>query len=327
MGNEIIKIGILGCANIAKKSVIPAIKSLSDKFELLFIASLNPQKAKDFATEFNCQPMAGYDALIDSNKIDAVYIPLPTGLHKEWVNKAILSGKHVYAEKSLAYSYSDATEMVEHAKNNELALMEGFMFLYHSQHDIVFKLLREGKIGEIRHFSSSFGFPPLDPTNFRYSEKLGGGALLDAAGYTVRSARFILGDQFEIKGATLFVDSSKGTNVYGSAFMTNSNGTGASLAFGFDNFYQCRYEIWGQKGKIIAERAFTPPVEFSPRIIFETQTGIQVIKAEPDNHFVHAFEEFYHIIGNKITREKHYADILKQSHSLDLIRHYSNITL
>ena len=323
MNNNIIKIGILGCANIAKRSVIPAIKLLPDKFELLYVASRSPQKAKDFANEFNCQPIIGYNTLIDAKEIDALYIPLPTGLHKEWINRALHSGKHVYAEKSIAYSYTDALEMVENAKKYRLALMEGFMFLYHSQHEIIFNMLREDAIGEIRHFSSSFGFPPLDPMNFRYSEILGGGALLDAAGYTVRAAHFILGDEFEVKGATFYRDSTRSTNIYGSAFMTNSKGIGASLAFGFDNFYQCRYELWGEKGKIIADRAFTPPVEFRPRIMIESHNGIHVIQAESDNHFVHAFEEFYNIIENIILREKHYSDILRQSHSLDLIRHYS----
>jgi len=323
MSKKIIKIGILGCADIARKSVIPAIKTLRNKFELKYVASRSHEKAECFANEFNCLPVTGYDELINSAEVDALYIPLPTGLHKEWVNKALHAGKHVYAEKSMAYSYQEAQDMVKNARAFGLGLMEGYMFLYHSQHSIVFKLLKDGVIGTPLHFFSSFGFPPLQPDNFRYSETLGGGALLDAAGYTIRATHFIRGPEFEVKAATLFLDVERGTNIYGSAYLSNSKGIGASVAFGFDNFYQCCYEIWGEKGKISVKRAFTPTHDFSPKIIVEDASGVVTIQADPDNHFIHAFEEFYGLIENDELREKHYREILLQSRSLDLIRDHS----
>jgi NDP-hexose-3-ketoreductase len=165
-----IKIGVLGCANIAQRTVIPALKFLSGKFELIFVASRSIDKAEAFAREFNCKAIAGYDNIINSSKIDALYIPLPTGLHKEWVNKALLAGKHVYAEKSIASNLTDAKIMVDNAKQKNLALMEGYMFQYHSQHKVVLDLLKIGEIGGLRYFSSSFGFPPFPNNNFRYDE-------------------------------------------------------------------------------------------------------------------------------------------------------------
>ena len=108
-----IKIGVLGCASIAKRSVIPAIKNLSCKFELVAVASRSIDKAEVFASDFNCEAIEGYNNIINLNKIDALYIPLPTGLHKEWVNKALLAGKHVYTEKSIALNLADAEEMVD----------------------------------------------------------------------------------------------------------------------------------------------------------------------------------------------------------------------
>ncbi len=319
-----IRIGILGCANIARRFVIPAIKNLDSCFELVGVASRSADKAAEFAKEFNCNSYVGYDSLVSAENIDALYIPLPTGLHKEWINKALLSGKHVYAEKSISSCYSDAEKMVSNARDVGLALMEGFMFQYHSQHQQVFNLLKRGAIGEIRHFHSSFGFPPLPDDNFRYDQNLGGGVLLDAAGYPLRAAHFILGDSLKVDGATLFNDPKKGSATYGSAFLSNSNGLGASLAFGFDNFYQCSYEIWGAKGKITADRAFTPRPDFSPKIILETNNGTEIIQAQRDNHFERAFEIFYLIIDKQEKREKHYSDILLQSHSLDLIKNHQH---
>jgi NDP-hexose-3-ketoreductase len=323
VSDRIIRIGVLGCANIAWKSVIPAIKSLDTRFELKYIASRSHEKAEKFSKEFHCLPILGYDSMIEATDLDALYIPLPTGLHKEWINKALRSGKHVYAEKSIAQSFQDAREFVNNARTRELGLMEGFMFLYHTQHKKVFSLLNDGVIGEPRHFFSSFGFPPLPQNNFRYSEALGGGAILDAAAYTIRAAHFIMGPDLEVKAATMFDDIAKGTNIYGSAFLSDSHGLGASVAFGFDNFYQCCYKIWGAKGKIIAKRAFTPPDNLSPAIIVENSSGIITVLSEPDNHFVHAFEEFHRVIENSQLREKHYEDILLQSRSLDLVRIHS----
>ena len=316
---EKINIGVVGCANIAQRSVIPAILSLSEKFNLVAIASRTFDKAAALAARFNCEAIEGYENIIHADRIDALYIPLPTGLHKEWINKALSAGKHVYAEKAIARNLDDAKEMVEKARQKDLALMEGYMFQYHSQHKIVQDLIRDGEIGGLRYFSSSFGFPPLDQDNFRYDKVLGGGALMDAAGYPVRATHFLLGNDFEVRGSSVYYDPNLGSSIYGSAYLSNSKGMGASVSFGFDNFYQCRYEIWGEKGKIIAEKAFTPRSDERPVIILEKPEGTKRIQAEQDNHFIKAFEEFHNAIFDSGTREKHYNDILLQSKTLEKI--------
>lgn len=315
-------IGVMGCANIATRSVIPAIKQLSGQFEVAAIASRDRSKAEPWAKEFGCDAVEGYDALLNDDSIDAIYMPLPTGLHYEWIIKALKAGKHVYGEKSLAMSYEDSLEMIDIARENNLALMEGFMFQYHSQHSIVFDLLNKGEIGGIRNFRSSFGFPPLPKDNFRYDEAVGGGVLYDAAGYPVRAAYFILGDEFKVTSGNLYFDEEAGTYMYGSAQLDGANGVSAQLSFGFDNYYQCNYEIWGSKGRIRAERAFTPRPDFQPTITLETAEGTKSISADCDNHFVNAFAEFHSLIdgGNK---ERHYKDILLQSKALSDIKQFA----
>jgi NDP-hexose-3-ketoreductase len=315
-----IRIGVLGCASIARRSMIPAILELVGHFELAGIASRDAAKAAGWATEFGCAAYDGYAQLVEDPDVDALYIPLPSGLHKEWINQALLAGKHVYAEKSIASCYADAAAMVANAGTHGLALMEGFMFQYHSQHQQVKQLLASGAIGELRHFHSSFGFPPLPDGDFRYDNELGGGVLLDAAGYPLRAAHFLLGEQFEVRAAALHHDAAKGTQTYGSAFLANQHGVGASLAFSFDNFYQCRYELVGQSGKITAERAFTPRPDFSPNILVETSSGVHVITAEPDNHFVKALLTFHTAIDSGETRAALYGEILLQSKSLAKIK-------
>lgn len=318
-----IRVGVLGCASIAQRSVIPAIIYNQDLFELVAVSSRSKDKADAFSKMFSCDSVHGYDAMLARDDIDAVYIPLPTGLHKEWISKALIAGKHVYAEKSIAICYEDAREIIRLAKKHNLAIMEGYMFQYHSQHKIVFDLIRSGEIGEIRHFSSRFGFPPLEKNNFRYDEVLGGGVLMDAAGYPLRATHFILGAQLKVRSATVHYDPITSTSMWGSAFLSDSNGLGASISFGFDNYYQCSYEIWGSQGRLCAERAFTPKPDYRPIIQLEKNGQITRIEADPDNHFVKSLQEFALIIHNPERRVNHYEDIHLQSASLQNIRDLS----
>ncbi len=311
-----IKIGILGCANIAKNQFIPALLELKNLFEIVGIASRTEEKAKEFASTFNIKAYIGYENLLNEN-IDAIYIPLPTGLHEKWVNEALMKGIHVYAEKSLSFSIVETEEMIKNAKTYNVALMEGYTFLFHPQHKIVQDLLLENEIGEIRSFSSKFGFPPLPSNNFRYNKNIGGGVLFDAAGYTVKASKLILGNNLTIKSATM--DFSK---QFGSVFLTN-NGIGVSLSFGFDNYYQCNYQIWGSKGKITVLKAFTPRANDEPCILLEQNNKIKEIKAPKCNQFIEAIKKFHELIINPSTRGEEFNNILTQSETLDNIQFLS----
>ncbi len=174
-----LKIGIIGCANIAQKHMIPAI-NIMDEFELIAVSSRSKDKADQFAKRFSCEGIDGYEKLFRRNDIDAVYIPLPTGLHEEWVIKALQSGKHVLSEKSLSVSFSSTRKIVTVAKLCKRFVMENLMFQYHSQHTFVRNMIKENQIGKIRFFTGSFGFPPVNNNSFRYNRYLGGGSLLDA---------------------------------------------------------------------------------------------------------------------------------------------------
>lgn len=313
-----IKIAVMGCAAVAWNSMLPAIRTVPE-WDLVAVASRTGQKAQQFAWQFDCEAVTGYEYLLNRQDIDAIYMPLPTGLHHEWIIKCLDAGKHVLAEKSIACDYASAEKMVGLARLKNLVLMEDFMFQYHSQHQFVLEMLRNKEIGDIRVFSSSFGFPPLPKDNFRYDDKIGGGALLDTAGYTVRAVHFILGDEFVVKAADLFYDRECGTNIFGGAYLVNENGASAQLAFGFDHFYQCNYVIWGSKGKITVDRAFTPKPDYSPLIIVEKQGERQEYKMDCDNHFVGALREFHRAITEG-DGEKHYCQVLLQSKTLEDIR-------
>ena len=317
---NVLKIGVLGCAQIAMRSVIPAINKI-EGLQLIGVASRTADKAKMFAERFGCEGFVGYQTIIDREDIDVLYIPLPTGLHEEWIGKALSAGKHLLVEKSLAIDYSSAIRMVNRAREQGLLLMENFMFLYHGQHRYVQSLINRGEIGELRCFRSSFGFPPLASDNFRYNKQLGGGALLDAAAYTVRASQFFLGSSLMAKAATLHYVND-GVDIYGGAYLENEVGQFAEVAFGFDNFYQCQYELWGSLGKITAQRAFTPGPEFKPKVVLEKQGKIDTIELPAEDHFVGLLNVFVRCVRRKDMEDK-YNEVLMQSRLLHEIRELS----
>lgn len=280
-----LRIGILGCANIAVRSLIPEIFR-HPGFELVAVASRTPEKADPLARQYGCKAL-NYIEMVEHPGIDAIYIPLPTGLHAEWVSQCLAAGKHVLCEKSLGCTLNEVQDMITLARAKRLLVMENFQFRFHSQHSAVKEILCSGKLGDIRCFRSSFGFPPFadGSANIRYQKDLGGGALLDAGAYTIKATTFMMGKTFQVKAATLRLSPEYGVDLGGSIYLEDCEGLVSETAFGFDNFYQCNYEVWGSKGKLTAKRAFTAPPGLAPEIVVETAAGVEVKTLPADNHF------------------------------------------
>jgi dTDP-3,4-didehydro-2,6-dideoxy-alpha-D-glucose 3-reductase len=291
--------GVIGCASIAQRFVIPAIIESGNK--LIAVASRKMDTAKELAEKFGCEAVEGYQNLLDRKDIDAVYIPLPTSMHFEWVMRSLEAGKHVLVEKAASVDPKEMKQMIGKAREKNLALVENFQFQHHAQNIYVKELLNKNEIGEIRCFRSSFGFPPFSPeTNIRYKKELGGGSLLDSGAYVLKVTSYFFGKGFEVKAAHLGFHKEYGVDWFGGAFLQNkASGIFSEVAFGFDNYYQCNYEIWGSKGKITATRAFTAPPGFSPVILLEKDGKTEEIKIEPDNHFLNMINHFTSMVDQE----------------------------
>lgn len=314
-----IRLGVLGCADIANRLVIPNFIQ-TGLFELVALASRTADKAELFAKKFSCEPVTGYDNLLLRNDIEAVYIPLPTNLHFDYIIKALQSEKHVFAEKSLAFDFAQTSAIITLAREKKLCVFENFMFIFHSQFDFVKQHINNGSIGDIRLLRSSFGFPPFNAeTNIRYKKQLAGGALLDAGAYTIMAAHFLLGQNQQVLGASLEQHTIWDVDFQGSALLKNEKGIISQLAFGFDNFYQNNIELWGSKGKIIIERAFTAGPGFIPKVIVEIHNKRTEYTLEADNHFQKIQQRFAEcILGGQY--DFLFDQILCQSNLLSQIR-------
>ncbi|MDO9477691.1 MAG: Gfo/Idh/MocA family oxidoreductase [Pseudohongiella sp.] len=311
-----IRIGVLGVASIAKRSVIPAIKALPELFVLTAVASRTLEKAIECAAQFQTKAFGSYEALINSGDIDAIYIPLPNSMHYEWVKKSLEKNIHVLVEKSLACTASEVEELVLLAQERNLVLLENFQFRFHRQLDALLELVNSKAIGDLRVMRASFGFPPFpDEGNIRYSNDLGGGALLDAAAYMMKISSLVLGTDIEVSSASLNFDLEKNLDTWGSGSIKHlSTPVTAQVAFGFDNFYQCGVELWGSKGRLTTNRLFTARPDYVPEIILETQAGTELIKIEVDDHFKNVLKYFAELIANPTDeriRSEYRANILQ----------------
>jgi len=315
-----IKIGILGTAAIAERSVAPSILSLPNEFYLVGVGSRNIDSARVFANRFNIKAFGSYEEIVSKKIVDALYIPLPNSLHFEWVKRALENGLHVLVEKSLACNFSEAETLVNLARMKNLALVENFQFRFHTQLKFIKNQLLLGKIGELRCVRSSFGFPPFpDANNIRYQKDLGGGALLDAGAYPTKITQLFLGNDIEVRAATLQLDNKFGVDVWGGAFLCQKNGSLFSeIAFGFDNFYQCNLELWGSKGRIYTNRIFTSPSNHAPVVEMEfSGAEKQTVTLEKDNHFINMLNYFHRAIHNDKIKEIENTDNLIQAKLLN----------
>jgi NDP-hexose-3-ketoreductase len=286
-----VRVGVLGCASIAWRRTLPAIAEAAG-IAVTAVASRDPARARAFAERFGCVPVDGYQALLERPDIDAVYIPLPTGLHADWVRQSLAAGKHVLVEKPLTASYQEAEALVGQASSAGLWLMENFTFLHHAQHLAVQKIITDGRIGEPRVLTASFGFPPLPPDDVRYRPELGGGALLDVGVYPIRAAQLLLGADIEVVGAVRHEDPSTGVDIAGTALLSAGPGAAAQLSFGFTHSYRCRYELWGSRGHLCLDRAFTPGPDWRPVIRIESQDHAEELTLPADYQFRNTAESF-----------------------------------
>ena len=327
-----LKFGIIGCSRIARKSVIPAILQ-SEFTELEIIGSRTIEKSKEFSTEFNCKKNGTYDDVISDDSINAVYISTPIGTHAELAMKAASAGKHVYCEKSATDSFTSAKEMVECSKNNNVRIMEGFMFRFHPQHQKVQELINNNKIGDLDSFYGSFGFPSFPEGDIRYNKELGGGFLNDSGCYPICASRMI----FDQEPLSVFyhnsIDSKTGVDVKGTSILTYKNNKTANITYANGNYYQAKYEVWGSEGVISLDRAYSVPSDFITKInlqynIKNTWEGRknEIIKVEPTDHFLKMIDMFcMEINGNGKLSLNFEKELLNQAKVMEAHR-LSNIS-
>jgi predicted dehydrogenase len=291
MNGKKLRFGILSTANIARKALIPAIRTASNA-ELIAISSRSQDKANTAAAEFKIPRAYGsYVQLLNDPDIDAVYIPLPNSMHCEWTIKAAEAGKHILCDKPLALNAAECDDMVAAAAANNVRFMEGFMYRFHPQSQRMKALIDEGAIGEVRVIHAGFTFPLTNPENIRLIKELGGGSLMDVGCYCVNVARFITEEEpAEVFATARFRED--GLDVSMAGHLRFPSGVTAVFDSGFDVTRRQFYQVAGSEGCIDVSLAFVPADSDTTLVVHRSTSNAEVITIPADDQYRLMVEHF-----------------------------------
>ncbi|KAA0965595.1 Gfo/Idh/MocA family oxidoreductase [Sporosarcina sp. ANT_H38] len=256
-GNKV-RWGIISTASIGKRSVIPGIQE-SKRNVVVAVASRSLENAQAFADELGIQKAYGsYEELLNDPSIDAVYIPLPNHLHKEWTLKAAKAGKHILCEKPIALDETEAKEMVDACTKAGVILAEAFMYRHQKRYEDIRIRIDNGEIGDVRSIHGVFTFNGAgDAGNIRFRKEWGGGSIYDVGCYPISAARLLLDEEPSAVTTHAFFSSDHGNvDMMASGMMEFSNGVALTFDCGMWAEFRNELEILGSKGRIVMKTAF-----------------------------------------------------------------------
>lgn len=333
------RIGIICPSEIAFRRFLPALKE-AGCFEYAGVAIASKDefvgatdeilvkeraKAQTFVDNYGGKIYEGYKTLIHSDEVDAIYLPLPPGLHYKWAKEALSAGKHILCEKPCTTALATTEDLMNDAEANGLAAHENYMFAFHEQLKAVDDIVKSGEIGDVRLYRISFGFPMRAQNDFRYNKDLGGGALLDCGGYTFKYASILLGPTAKMKYAQSNNIDGFNVDMYGSAALVNDEGVTAQVAFGMDHNYKCELEVWGSKGTIYTNRILTAPAGFVPEVIIRKGNEEEKRNLPADDAFKKSILHFCKCIEEEEVRKANYETLLRQARLVEQFKQLANI--
>ncbi len=276
--------GILGTADIARGQTIPGIQQ-AEHCALYAVAGRRLEKAKQYQEEFGFEKAYGsYDELLADPAVQAVYVPLPNDIHREWTEKALRAGKHVLCEKPLAMNENEVREMFRTAEENGVILMEAFAYLHSPFAAAIKTELDAGTIGEVRYFESAFLTAPKPATDFRFRKENGGGAAYDLGCYPVSMLLWLLGrEPDQVMASAKF--SEGGVDLFTSMQMLYDSGLIAHLDCGMmlPAGRMDRFHLFGTKGEIHSPVEFNQCGEISYTVVRDGTRETKTVTA-PNNY-------------------------------------------
>ncbi len=292
-GHAPLRIGILGAARIARQFVGGVAGSLT--VVVTAVASRDRARAAAFVADLQLPHVCDdYQALLESPHIDAIYNPLPNGLHGVWSIRAMQAGKHVLCEKPLAASAAEARAMYAAARAAGVTLVEAYPYRAQEQTIRLHSLIADGAIGRLRTIHAAFGFPLRDRDDIRLDPVLAGGALMDLGSYPLSLIRYLTGEAPQSLHAVGTMDPS---GVDDSALVTLTFGSGvlAQAACSFSTVVHRQALIVGDEGLIETTYA-NHTTEVAPVLRLrrgsDRRAPVEEIRVAPANGFRAEAESF-----------------------------------
>jgi predicted dehydrogenase len=289
-----LRIGCLGAARIAPAALVrPAAKNA--EVEVVAVAARDPEKAQKFASKHGIAKVhRTYDDLIADPEIDAIYNPLPNGLHGVWTKAALEAGKHVLCEKPFTSNGAEAREVKAVADAHpDQVVMEAFHYRYHPFAQRLRDIVASGELGTVQRVETVMCFPLPLFKDIRYQYSLAGGALMDVGCYTIHCLRLLAGEEPEVVSAKAKVKDPKVDRAMDAEFRFPGGATGSiRCSMWSTSVLRFGATVTGTEGSMKV-RNFTMPHMFGKAWI-KTPTGSRSFdggKTHTYDHQMTAFAE------------------------------------
>ena len=188
-----LRIATLGAARITPAALVKPARAV-DGVEVVAVAARDRGRAEKFAAKHGIpRVLDSYDAIVADPEIDAIYNPLPNGLHGVWTERALAAGKHVLCEKPFTANAEQAQAVADAAAATDRVVMEAFHYRYHPVAQRMIDVVAGGEIGDLRHVETAMCIPLPTPKDIRYRLDLAGGATMDTGCYAVHMNRSVAG--------------------------------------------------------------------------------------------------------------------------------------
>ena len=273
-----LRVGVLGAATIAENAIVTPAHVTGAR--LVAVAARDRDRAEAFAETHGVERVLdSYADVVSDPEVEAVYNPLPNGLHAPWNLAAIEAGKHVLSEKPFASNAEEAAEVRDAGIRAGLVVVDGFHYLYHPVTKRLHELVATGELGEIRHVEVTMITPPPDPNNLRWSYPLAGGALMDLGCYSLHAHRVLApwlggapsvvaargGERAGLPGVDEWVDAD---------LVFPSGATGLARCNMAGKEPELTYRIIGSRGEAVIPNYILPHLD--DRVIVTTADGERV---------------------------------------------------
>jgi D-xylose 1-dehydrogenase (NADP+, D-xylono-1,5-lactone-forming) len=245
-----VRFGVLGArSNIARGAVIPAIQAAGGA-ALVAVGSRTGAVPGDLAH----LDAGSYEAVLADPAVEAVYIPLPNGLHAEWAMRAAEAGKHVLCEKPLARTAAEAERMAEACRVAGVLLAEAWMTPFNPEWDQAVRRAESGELGELLSVRGEFTFTMGSgrEADYRWDPTEGGGALLDVGIYTTGAAVALWGPEPETVEAVAH-RSPRGVDTTIELLLGWEGGRAATALCSFELPERQRLELVGSEGRLTVD--------------------------------------------------------------------------
>jgi xylose dehydrogenase (NAD/NADP) len=306
--------GVLSTARIGARLVAAARES--DAADVVAVASRSAASAQAFASAHDIPRAHGsYEALLADPDVEAVYIPLPNGMHVQWTLRALAAGKHVLCEKPMDRRPEQVARAFDLAERSGLVLSEAFMWRQSPQTARLRELLDAGAIGDVRLVRACFSFTLADDGDVRLNPALDGGALMDVGCYCVSGARFVAGGEPRSVSAEV-VTGPAGVDTRLTGLLRFDGDLLAIVDCGLDVAGRGELEVVGSEGRIVVP---DPWHCIELRIVVERGYEREVIELEPADSYRLELEDCSAAIRGERAPLLGRADALGQSRTIDAL--------